>query len=417
MNNRFFIAITLLMVCAGIAYSASTAKQVDFLQAGLEQSGNALSGGKVYTYESGTTTAKECYLDRAKASPATNPVVLDTEGRATVFCDGIYKMVVKSSLDVTLITMDGLDYGNTGLQVTALSSYEGLEEAVNDIGATKTVLMIDTTDTLNSNITVPANITLAAFARDAITLNSKTLTVNGDIWAGAFEWIIGSGTFTGSPVVQFYDPTWTASTVTDSATPSYKNLTLSEPTLLTPVIADFSNATHIHNGASQGGGTLTDVTINGAANINSTGYINSPTLQSSGNNVLIDQNFLQGIGSSGLTIGTAIDIANISLGSVSVGDKFFVAARTNGTKDASAGYITISANNSGTSSVEPLNDMGGSISYVHSVNASNPWNINPFLIYNVSTAGTLSFSFTATSTTGNATNVSGDMGVLFIRKQ
>jgi hypothetical protein len=60
--------------------------------------------------------------------------------------------------------------------------------------------------------------------RDAITLNSKTLTINGDIWAGAFEWIIGTGTLAGSPGVQFWDPTWDASTVTTSVTPSYKQI-------------------------------------------------------------------------------------------------------------------------------------------------------------------------------------------------
>jgi hypothetical protein len=162
-------------------------------------------------------------------------------------------MVIKDSSDVTLVTMDGVSYGEEGAQFTTLSSYSSLSEAVADIGGTKTVLVIDSTDTLNENVTVPSNITLMSMTRDAITLNSKTLTVNGDIWAGAFEWIIGTGTFAGSPVVQFYDPTWTASTVTDSATPSYKVITVGEPVLLTPVISDFSNATHVHGADSSGG--------------------------------------------------------------------------------------------------------------------------------------------------------------------
>jgi hypothetical protein len=168
-------------------------------------------------------------------------------------------MVVKTSADVTILTMDGISYGPQGDQWTALSSYGSLSEAIADIGATDTVLLIDTTDTLNANVTVPTNVTLMCTKPDAITLNSKTLTVNGGIWSPAIECFIGTGTFTGSPIVQFYDPTWTASTVTDSATPSYKNITLSEPTLLTPVIADFSNATHTHGADSTGGLIATSV--------------------------------------------------------------------------------------------------------------------------------------------------------------
>jgi hypothetical protein len=262
MTKRIYTILAVILILAfglNLAFGAATATQVDFLLAGLERSGSPLSGGKVFTYEAGTTTAKECWTDRDKTSSATNPIILSSEGRSTAFCDGVYKMVVKTSADVTILTMDGISYGPQGDQWTALSSYGSLSEAIADIGATDTVLLIDTTDTLNANVTVPTNVTLMVTTPDAITLNGKTLTVNGGIWAPAIEWAIGTGTFTGSPIVQFYDPTWTASTVTDSATPSYKNLTLSEPTLLTPVIADFSNSTHTHGADSSGGLIATSV--------------------------------------------------------------------------------------------------------------------------------------------------------------
>jgi hypothetical protein len=239
------ILIAILLICAiGVpVYGASVAKQVDFLAAGMQQDGSALSGGKIFTYEASTTTAKTCWTDRAKTTPETNPIILDSEGRTTAFCDGVYKMVIKDSADVTLVTMDGISYGGEGLNTAKLSSYSSLAEAVADIGGTKTVLIIDTTDTLNENVTVPSNITLVALFRDAITLNAKTLTMNGDIWAGAFEWIIGTGTFAGTPVVQFYDPTWTASTVTDSTTPSYKALTMDGITVTSMVANNVSAVT------------------------------------------------------------------------------------------------------------------------------------------------------------------------------
>jgi hypothetical protein len=244
--KRIAIAVLLVIGLASNGFAADTAKQVDFLAAGLEKDGSTCSGCKVYTYEAGTTTAKTAWTDREKTTPATNPVVLDSEGRAELFADGVYKMVVKTSADVSYFDIDGVSYGEEGLQTATLSSYDSLAEAVADIGATKTVLIIDATDTLDANVTIPSTMTLLVMLRDAITLNSKTLTVNGDIWAGAFEWVIGSGTFAGSPIVQVYDSTWTASTVTDSATPSHKSL----DALIAPIAnSGTPNANTIYNGS------------------------------------------------------------------------------------------------------------------------------------------------------------------------
>jgi hypothetical protein len=225
--KRIFALMLLILAFAVHANAASTAKQVDFLLAGIEKDGDPCTGCKVYTYETGTTTAKATYLDRLKASAATNPIVLDSEGRAEIFADGLYKFVIKTAADASYFDIDGLDYGATGAQFVALSQYGSLEEAIADIGGTETVLIMDTTSTLNANLTIPTNVTLHVFSYDSIDLNGKTLTMNGGIVAPPIEWIVGStGTFTGSPIVQFYDPTWTASTVTDSATPDYKAIQL-----------------------------------------------------------------------------------------------------------------------------------------------------------------------------------------------
>lgn len=87
------------------------AVQIESLWNGLtDNSGNLLNGGKVYSYEAGTTTAKSLYQDSGKASEATNPVVLNAYGRANVYGDGAYKFVVKTSADVELYTLDNLTY-------------------------------------------------------------------------------------------------------------------------------------------------------------------------------------------------------------------------------------------------------------------------------------------------------------------
>lgn len=87
------------------------AVQVELLMAGFtDESGEPLAGGKVYSYEAGTSTAKTLYTDLGQTTAATNPVVLDAQGRALVFGEGAYKFVIKDADDVTLYTWDNLQY-------------------------------------------------------------------------------------------------------------------------------------------------------------------------------------------------------------------------------------------------------------------------------------------------------------------
>ena len=52
----------------------------------LDANGNPLAGGKLYTYRTGTSTAKQTYSDGDGTANA-NPVVLDSEGSADVWID------------------------------------------------------------------------------------------------------------------------------------------------------------------------------------------------------------------------------------------------------------------------------------------------------------------------------------------
>lgn len=92
------------------------ASVVEFLLAGFtDNSGQPLAGGKVYAYEagSGSTPAKDLYLDNLAATPATNPVILDANGRKQVYGDGAYKLVIKTSADALLYTLDNLFFGKS----------------------------------------------------------------------------------------------------------------------------------------------------------------------------------------------------------------------------------------------------------------------------------------------------------------
>lgn len=73
-------------------------------------SGEALSGGKVYFYVAGTSTPKDTYSDSAGTVLNANPVILDSRGEANIFFlgDEAYKVIVKDSADVTIYTVDNV---------------------------------------------------------------------------------------------------------------------------------------------------------------------------------------------------------------------------------------------------------------------------------------------------------------------
>ena len=47
----------------------------------LDDSGNVLTGGKIYTYSAGTTTPLATYTSNLGTSAHTNPIILNAAGR------------------------------------------------------------------------------------------------------------------------------------------------------------------------------------------------------------------------------------------------------------------------------------------------------------------------------------------------
>lgn len=78
----------------------------------FDSNGDPLSGGKLYTYISGTTTAKATYPTLMDAEAGTNananPVILDSRGEATVVLTGSYKLILKTSADSQLWSVDAV---------------------------------------------------------------------------------------------------------------------------------------------------------------------------------------------------------------------------------------------------------------------------------------------------------------------
>ena len=79
----------------------------------FDNSGNPLSGGKIYTYEAGTSTPLATYTSSTGSTAHTNPIILDSAGRVPSGGEiwneiRLYKFVLKTSLEVTLATFDNV---------------------------------------------------------------------------------------------------------------------------------------------------------------------------------------------------------------------------------------------------------------------------------------------------------------------
>ena len=85
----------------------------------FDNNGNPLSGGKIYTYEAGTTTPLATYTSLAGTTAHTNPIILDSAGRVPggeiwLTLPDLYKFVLKTSTDVTIGTYDNIQGYSSG---------------------------------------------------------------------------------------------------------------------------------------------------------------------------------------------------------------------------------------------------------------------------------------------------------------
>lgn len=72
----------------------------------LDQLGDRLIGGKIWTFDLHTTSNKVSYKDIEGQTPQTNPIVLDAYGCADLYLMGSYTLAVYDSNDVLLYTTD-----------------------------------------------------------------------------------------------------------------------------------------------------------------------------------------------------------------------------------------------------------------------------------------------------------------------
>ena len=101
----------------------------------IDANGNPLESGTIYTYLPGTTTAKLTWQDADQLIANTNPIILDSAGRAIIYGSGSYRFIVRDSagnLVYDQLTADtssggiangGTSTGSANAQVVAASSF------------------------------------------------------------------------------------------------------------------------------------------------------------------------------------------------------------------------------------------------------------------------------------------------------
>ena len=93
-------ALIVLCVVAAVAVGQTIPAAVPFPQPEiqyLDSAGIPLAGSKLCSYIAGTTTPLATYTDSTAGTPNTNPIILDSYGRASVWVgSGLYKFVLRT---------------------------------------------------------------------------------------------------------------------------------------------------------------------------------------------------------------------------------------------------------------------------------------------------------------------------------
>lgn len=186
----------------------------------FDNNGVPLSGGKIYTYASGTTTNQATYTSAAGVTVHTNPIILDSAGRVPSgeiwLTDGVqYKFVIKTSVDVTIGTYDNI----VGINSNFLN-YD-VQEEIQTATAGQTVF------TLNTVTYTPGTNTLQVFVDGVnqydgvsyayVETDNTTVTFTSGLHVGALVKFTTAVTLSGSVTTAdlvTYDPPFAGSVET-----------------------------------------------------------------------------------------------------------------------------------------------------------------------------------------------------------
>jgi hypothetical protein len=209
----------------------------------LDNNGNPLSGGKIYTYAAGTVTPQTTFTGRDGLTANTNPIILDAAGRTPAqiwSTEGVlYKYTVTTATDVSIRVWDniggsvvagdladdlaapsgsslvGFLQAGTGAVATTVQAKLRESVSVKDFGAVgdwngvagtnnapffqaaqnaneAIIIAPEGVYLINENLTINASVTINKGAAIYVP-NGITLTFASDVIAGAYKVFQGLG--------------------------------------------------------------------------------------------------------------------------------------------------------------------------------------------------------------------------------
>jgi hypothetical protein len=215
----------------------------------FDNNGNPLSGGKLYSYEAGTTTPQTTYTTAAGNVAHSNPIILDSAGRVPSgqiwLTAGLnYKFVLKTSTEVQIATWDNItgingtgitsnainvEYDPAGLGAVPTNVQDKLRESVSvkDFGAVGDGVADDTaaiqaaatqvtsnglllfpsgTYKISSDLNISANV---IFDDAQVSVNSAIIfTINGLVVSPLIQIFAGAGSVVVSQKTPIIYPEW-----------------------------------------------------------------------------------------------------------------------------------------------------------------------------------------------------------------
>lgn len=199
--RRTLAVALLLVVLAGPALGGATLLP-NGEQTFVDANGAPISGGRVYFYIPNTLTPKTTWSTQSQSAPNTNPVVLDSAGRAVIYGVGMYRQILKDQAGNLIWDKLTQGFGDNGQTINAtiagsatVAACSGVFPISNGTGATLVVTMPtaptagDTCAFLDAGNNAAANTIRFNFGAKPLTNGQTVLSLNENSFAVQFTFL------------------------------------------------------------------------------------------------------------------------------------------------------------------------------------------------------------------------------------
>lgn len=281
--KKLILGLINLFFFIGLSFAATLLPPGE--QTFFDNNGVPIAGGSVTFYVPNTTTFKNTWKDSGQSILNTNPITLDSAGRAIIYGSGAYRQIVKDSLNNIIwdrITADtsssttswgGTSGGSGNAQTVNASNFSSSDgQIINFIaGFTNTGAM-----TINPNGSGPISV-----VKD--TASGSVALTGGEVVAGNLVSVVYDSSAGVFHLVSYPFPE-------NFTTP---NITSTETFNLTGTISPLALGANTNNWNPTGFSTATIIRASSSVNVNLTGLFARPA------GTVVD---LQNIGSNNITL-------------------------------------------------------------------------------------------------------------------